>query len=122
MKLKSSKWNCNELKGTEIHGNHLMAKLILTASKPLLFLQSKLFCFSLFYLFASLFLALYVISSQSKCLFRSPLYDPIQPSSLFSYPSSYGQHKYAISTTRSTCSSPINFSGTRLVMIPQKSW
>ncbi|KHN25899.1 hypothetical protein glysoja_018753 [Glycine soja] len=87
-----------------------MAKLILTASKPLLFLQSKLFCFSLFYLFASLFLALYVISSQSKCLFRSPLYDPIQPSSLFSYPSSYGQHKYAISTTRSTCSSPINFS------------
>ncbi|TKY59664.1 hypothetical protein E2542_SST16756 [Spatholobus suberectus] len=79
-----------------------MGKLITT-------LQSKLFCFSLFYLFTSLFLALYVISSQSKCLFRSPAFNPIQPS-LFSYPSSYGQHKHAISTTRSTCSSPVNFS------------
>ncbi|XLT46499.1 hypothetical protein HN873_039103 [Arachis hypogaea] len=29
---------------------------------------------------------------------------------LFSYPSSYGEHKYAVSTTRSTCTSPIFFS------------
>ncbi|CAJ1935774.1 unnamed protein product [Sphenostylis stenocarpa] len=38
-----------------------------------------------------------------KCLFRSRPFDPIQPSSLFPSPSSYGQHKYAIST-------PLNFS------------
>ncbi|KAK7359621.1 hypothetical protein VNO77_01583 [Canavalia gladiata] len=79
-----------------------MGKLT-TTFKPVI-IQSKLFSFSLFYLFTTLFLALYAISSQSKCLFRS-----IQPS-LFSYPSSYGQHKYAVSTTRSNCSSPVKFS------------
>jgi len=85
-----------------------MGNLITLTTSKHLFL-----CFSLFYLFFTyLFLALYVISSQSKCLFRSPPFDPIQSSSLFSYPSSYGQHKYAISTSRSTCSSPLNFSGT----------
>ncbi|XP_061341227.1 alkaline ceramidase TOD1-like [Gastrolobium bilobum] len=78
-----------------------MGKLI-TTSKPLI-LQSKFLCFSLLYLFTFLFLALYAIFSQSKC------FDPIQ-TSLFSYPSSYGEHKYAISTTRSTCSSPVIFS------------
>ncbi|KAK7368639.1 hypothetical protein VNO80_10667 [Phaseolus coccineus] len=83
-----------------------MGNLITLTTSKNLFL-----CFSLFYLFFTyLFLALYVISSQSKCLFRSHPFDPIQSSSLFSYPSSYGQHKYAISTSRSTCSSPLNFS------------
>ncbi|RYR36354.1 hypothetical protein Ahy_A10g051332 isoform A [Arachis hypogaea] len=84
-----------------------MGKLI-TTTKPLIF-QSKLLCFSLLYLFTTLFLALYTILSQSKCLFRSSPLDPIQDP-LFSYPSSYGEHKYAVSTTRSTCTSPIFFS------------
>lgn len=79
-------------------------------SKPLLF-QSKILCFSLLYLFSSLFLAVYTSLSQTKCLFRSSPFDPIQ-TPLFSYPSSYGEHKYAISTLRSTCSSPVYFSGT----------
>ncbi|KAF5475143.1 hypothetical protein F2P56_006982 [Juglans regia] len=77
-------------------------------STPLLF-QSKLLCFSLFYLFTSLFLALYTSLSQSKCLFRSSPFDPIQ-APLFAYPPSYGEHKYAIPTHRSTCSSPVFFS------------
>ncbi|XLR57153.1 hypothetical protein HN51_011455 [Arachis hypogaea] len=84
-----------------------MGKLI-TTTKPLIF-QSKLLCFSLLYLFTTLFLALYTILSHSKCLFRSSPLDPIQ-NPLFSYPSSYGEHKYAVSTTRSTCTSPIFFS------------
>ncbi|CAI9782149.1 unnamed protein product [Fraxinus pennsylvanica] len=78
-----------------------MGKLI---SKPLL-CQSKLFCFSLFYLFSSLFLAL----SSTKCIFRSSPFDPIQ-SPLFSYPTSYGEHKYAVPTLRSSCDSPVYFS------------
>ncbi|KAK7303116.1 hypothetical protein RJT34_14017 [Clitoria ternatea] len=84
-----------------------MGKLI-TTSKPLI-LHSKLLCFSLLYLFTTLFLALYITLSQSKCFFRSSPLDPIQ-NPLFSYPSSYGEHKYAVSTTRSTCSSPVFFS------------
>ncbi|KAI4298268.1 hypothetical protein L6164_031846 [Bauhinia variegata] len=84
-----------------------MGKLI-KITKPLI-LQSKLLCFSLVYLFTSLFLALYTAFSQSKCIFRSSPFDPLQKS-LFSYPSSYGEHKYALSTTRSTCSSPVFFS------------
>ncbi|KAG4948648.1 hypothetical protein JHK82_041828 [Glycine max] len=84
-----------------------MGRLIRT-SKPLIF-HSKLLCFSLFYLFTTLFLALYTSLSQSKCFFRSSPSDPVQ-NSLFSYPSSYGEHKYAVSTTRSTCSSPVFFS------------
>lgn len=80
-------------------------------SMPLLF-QSKRLCFSCFYLFATLFLALYVTVSPSiKCLlFRVTPYDPIQ-SPLFSYPSSYGQHKHVLPTLRSSCSSPVFFSG-----------
>ncbi|XP_038881256.1 uncharacterized protein LOC120072816 [Benincasa hispida] len=77
-------------------------------SSPLLF-QSKLLCFSLLYLFSSIFLALYTSFSSSKCLFRSSPFDPIQ-FPLFSYPSSYGEHKYAIPTLRSSCSSPVFFS------------
>ncbi|KAI4295432.1 hypothetical protein L6164_035491 [Bauhinia variegata] len=79
-----------------------MGKLI-TLTKPLIF-HSKLLCFSLLYLFTSLFLALTL-----RCTFRSSPFDPLQKS-LFSYPSSYGEHKYAIPTTRSTCSSPVFFS------------
>ncbi|XP_022898838.1 uncharacterized protein LOC111412230 [Olea europaea var. sylvestris] len=82
-----------------------MGKLI---SKPIL-CQSKLFCFSLFYLFSSLFLALYFSLSDTKCIFRSSPFDPIQ-SPLFSYPTSYGEHKYAIPTLRSSCDSPVYFS------------
>ncbi|XP_022926660.1 uncharacterized protein LOC111433726 isoform X4 [Cucurbita moschata] len=83
-------------------------------STPLLF-QSKLFCFSLFYLISSIFLALYTSFSSSKCLFRSSPFDPIQ-FPLFSYPSSYGEHKYAIPTLRSSCSTPIFFSDYWMVL------
>ncbi|XP_062162134.1 alkaline ceramidase TOD1 [Alnus glutinosa] len=86
-------------------GLHFMGK---ATSTPLLF-QSKLLCFSLFYLFTSLFLALYTTLSQSQCLFRSSPFDPIH-TPLFSYPPAYGEHKYAIPTHRSTCSSPVFFS------------
>ncbi|XP_019439699.1 PREDICTED: uncharacterized protein LOC109345264 [Lupinus angustifolius] len=96
-----------------------MGKLI-TSSKPLI-LQSKLLCFSLLYLFTTLFLALYTTLSQSKCFFRSSPLDPIQ-NSLFSYPSSYGEHKYALSTTRSTCSSPVYFSDYWDVVKEIKNW
>ncbi|KAF4386049.1 hypothetical protein G4B88_031184 [Cannabis sativa] len=74
-----------------------------------LFFESKLLCFSLLYLLTSLFLALYTSLSNTKCLFRSSPFEPLH-TSLFTYPSSYGQHKYAISTLRSTCSSPVFFS------------
>ncbi|KAK7245672.1 hypothetical protein RIF29_40520 [Crotalaria pallida] len=93
---------------------------LITTSKPLI-LQSKLLCFSLLYLFTTLFLALYTTLSQSKCFFRSSPLDPIQ-SSLFYYPSSYGEHKYAVSTTRSTCSSPVNFSDYFDVVNEIKNW
>ncbi|KAL0321363.1 UNVERIFIED_CONTAM: hypothetical protein Sradi_5397800 [Sesamum radiatum] len=77
-------------------------------STPPLF-QSKLLCFSLIYLFSSLFLALHFTFSTSKCIFRSSPFDPLQ-APLFSYPSSYGEHKHAIPTTRSSCDSPVFFS------------
>ncbi|XP_057949968.1 alkaline ceramidase TOD1 [Malania oleifera] len=72
---------------------------------PLLF-QSKILCFSLLYLFTA---ALYASLSSTKCLFRSSPFDPVQ-FPLFSYPSTYGEHKYAIPTHRSSCTSPIYFS------------
>ncbi|KAL5700769.1 Alkaline ceramidase tod1 [Ranunculus cassubicifolius] len=75
---------------------------------PLLF-QSKLLCFSLFYLFTTLFLALYSTLSATKCIFRSSPFDPIQKP-LFYYPSTYGEHKYAIPTLRSSCIAPLYFS------------
>ncbi|XP_073061281.1 alkaline ceramidase TOD1-like [Primulina eburnea] len=77
-------------------------------STPPLF-QSKLFCFSFLYLFSAIFLAAYSTFSATKCLSRSSFFDPIQ-ASLFSYPPSYGEHKYAIPTTRSSCDSPVYFS------------
>ncbi|KAH7840024.1 hypothetical protein Vadar_011521 [Vaccinium darrowii] len=86
-----------------------------TSRVPLLF-QSKLLCFSLFYLSSSLFLALYSSLSSTKCLFfRSSPFDPIQ-TPLFSYPSTYGQHKYAIPTLRSSCTSPVYFSDYSMVL------
>ena len=108
--LDKVEWKSNQIQGTEIRGNLFFMGKLITSSKPLI-LQSKFLCFSLLYLFTSLFLALYTISFQSKCLFISSSFHPIQ-TSFFSYPSSYGEHKYAVSTTRSTCSSPVNFSGT----------
>ncbi|XVE88377.1 hypothetical protein DITRI_Ditri19aG0065000 [Diplodiscus trichospermus] len=80
-----------------------------TATTAPLFFQSKLLCISLLYLFTTLFLAFYHSLSPTKCLFRSSPFDPIQPP-LFSYPPSYGEHKYAIPTDRSSCSSPVFFS------------
>ncbi|KAK4386479.1 hypothetical protein Sango_2518500 [Sesamum angolense] len=77
-------------------------------STPPLF-QSKLLCFSLICLFSSVFLALHFAFSTSKCIFRSSPFDPLQ-SPLFSYPSTYGEHKHAIPTTRSSCDSPVFFS------------
>ncbi|XP_038706123.1 uncharacterized protein LOC120001744 [Tripterygium wilfordii] len=79
-----------------------------TSNKPLIF-QSKLLCFSLLYLFTTLFLALYNSLSSTKCLFRSSPFEPIR-TPLFLYPLSYGEHKYAIPTHRSSCSSPVYFS------------
>ncbi|KAH6773530.1 transmembrane protein [Perilla frutescens var. frutescens] len=81
---------------------------IATFSTPLLF-KSKPLCFSLFYLFFSLLLAVHVTFSATKCIFRSSPFDPLQ-GPLFYYPSSYGQHKHAIPTTRSSCTSPVYFS------------
>ncbi|KAL2938563.1 Histidine ammonia-lyase, partial [Bienertia sinuspersici] len=75
-----------------------------------LILQSKRLSFACLYLLTSLVLAFYVsISPSIKCLFRASPYDPIQ-SPLFSYPSSYGEHKHVLPTFRSSCSSPVFFS------------
>ncbi|XP_043720428.1 probable hexosyltransferase MUCI70 isoform X2 [Telopea speciosissima] len=83
-------------------------------STSLLF-QSKSFCFSLLYLFTTLFLALYSTIS-TKCIFRSSSpFNPIQKS-LFSYPPTYGEHKYAIPTVRSSCTSPVFFSDYSMVL------
>ncbi|KAJ9690982.1 hypothetical protein PVL29_013240 [Vitis rotundifolia] len=89
-----------------------MGKASLTT--PLLF-QSKRLCFSVLYLFTTLFLAIYVSLSPTKCIFRSSPFDPIQ-APLFSYPPNYGEHKYAISTVRSSCTSPVHFSDYWMVL------
>ncbi|CBI30873.3 unnamed protein product, partial [Vitis vinifera] len=89
-----------------------MGKASLTT--PLLF-QSKRLCFSVLYLFTTLFLALYVSLSPTKCIFRSSPFDPIQ-APLFSYPPNYGEHKYAISTVRSSCTAPVHFSDYWMVL------
>ncbi|KAL8480209.1 hypothetical protein ACS0TY_026443 [Phlomoides rotata] len=70
-------------------------------------LQAKLLCFSLIYLLSAVYLSL----PSTKCSFRSTSGD-----ALFSYPSSYGEHKYAISTTRSSCNSPVFFSDYSIVL------
>ncbi|XP_072999511.1 alkaline ceramidase TOD1 [Typha latifolia] len=82
-----------------------------TARTPLIF-QSKVLCLSLLYLLTTLPLSLYVSFSQTGCLFRSP--PPTPKSKLFSYPSSYGEHKYALPTARSKCTSPVLFSEYRV--------
>ncbi|MCL7043450.1 hypothetical protein MKW94_014688 [Papaver nudicaule] len=61
------------------------------------------------WIFTTLFLALYSSLSSTKCLFRLSPFDPIQ-TPLFSYPTTYGEHKYAIPTVRSSCNSPVFFS------------
>ncbi|XP_055820098.1 alkaline ceramidase TOD1 isoform X1 [Solanum dulcamara] len=79
------------------------------ASKPL-FCYSKLFCISVIYLFTTLFLVLYTyLISPTNCLFRYSPNDPIQ-TPLFLYNSSYGEHKHALPTFRSSCNSPVYFS------------
>ncbi|GFQ01157.1 hypothetical protein PHJA_002259600 [Phtheirospermum japonicum] len=83
-------------------------------SEPLVF-QSKLLCFSLLYLISSLVLAAYFTFSATICIFRSSPFDPLQKP-LFSYPSSYGEHKYAIPTARPSCNSPVYFSDYWVVM------
>jgi hypothetical protein len=107
-----------------IKGSHCLRRLALKLamvmgkaklSKPLIF-QSKLLCISLLYLITTLFLALYTSIYPTKCLFRSSPFDPIQ-TPFFSYPSSYGEHKYVIPTHRSSCSSPIYFSGTTSYLV-----
>ncbi|KAK6781916.1 hypothetical protein RDI58_019712 [Solanum bulbocastanum] len=80
-----------------------------TSSKPL-FCYSKLLCISVIYLFTSLFLVLYTsFISPTNCLFRYSPNDPIQ-TPLFLYNSSYGEHKHALPTFRSSCNSPVYFS------------
>ncbi|KAJ4733969.1 transmembrane protein (DUF616) [Rhynchospora pubera] len=73
--------------------------------------QSKLLCLSLLYLFTTLPLSIYVSLSQSQsnqCLFRSQ--SPLKQSDeLFTYPSSYGEHKHAIPSFRSDCTTPLRF-------------
>ncbi|MBA0724269.1 hypothetical protein Golax_020971 [Gossypium laxum] len=86
-----------------------------TATRTPLFFQSKLLCISVLYLFTTLFLAFYRSVSPTTCLFRSSPSDPIQ-SPLFYYPSSYGEHKYAITTHRHSCSSPVFFSDYGMVV------
>ncbi|KAI3741561.1 hypothetical protein L1987_59235 [Smallanthus sonchifolius] len=82
-----------------------MGKLV----TPLLF-QSKFLCFSLSYLFLSLFFTFYTsLSSTTKCYFRSSPFDPLQ-SPLFNYPQSYAPHKHPIPTIQSSCNSPVFFS------------
>ncbi|KAE8696461.1 CBS domain-containing protein CBSX5-like [Hibiscus syriacus] len=90
-----------------------MGKATTTTRTPP-FCQSKFLCLSLLYLFTALFLAFYHKVSPNNCLFRSSPFDPIQ-SPLFHYPPSYGEHKYAITTHRNSCSSPVMFSGYREV-------
>ncbi|KAK9227651.1 hypothetical protein WN943_012705 [Citrus x changshan-huyou] len=80
---------------------------------PLLF-QSKLLCFSLLYLATTLFLALRNSLSPSQCGFKDPPFDPIQ-TPLFTYPRSYGEHKYALPARRSSCSSSVLFSDYKVV-------
>lgn len=81
-----------------------------TLSTPLLF-QSKILCLSLLYLVTTLSLSVYVSFSQSGCLFQSPPFPP--NSKLFNYPKSYGEHKYALPTARTSCSSPVFFPGAK---------
>lgn len=92
-----------------------MGKATWKTPRAPLFSQSKLLCFSLLYLSTSLFLAHYTsLFSKPKCLFRSSHSDRTQiqiQNPLFSYPASYGEHKYALQTLRSNCSSPVFFSG-----------
>ncbi|XP_044495697.1 probable hexosyltransferase MUCI70 [Mangifera indica] len=90
-----------------------MGKPAPSTKTPLLF-QSKLLCCSLFYLFIALFLALQKSLSSKPCIFKSSPFHPIQ-TSLFSYNSSYGEHKYALSTQHSSCSSPVFFSDYKVV-------
>ncbi|KAG0454746.1 hypothetical protein HPP92_023696 [Vanilla planifolia] len=77
-----------------------------TVTKPLLF-QSKLLCLSLLYLLTTVPLSIYVSFSQRGCLFSS---QPLLPRPLYSYPSSYGEHKHALPASRSSCTSPVFFS------------
>ncbi|CAH9093520.1 unnamed protein product [Cuscuta epithymum] len=86
-----------------------------TSIKPLFF-HSKLLCISVLYLLTALSLALYtLLSPTAHCLFRSSPHDPIQ-TPLFSYNSSYGEHKHALPTTRPSCTSPVFFSDYREVV------
>lgn len=80
-----------------------------TGSTPLR-LETKLLCFSLLYLFTSLFLALYLSLLSIRCKLPPPPSDLIQTSP-FSYPTSYGEHKYALPTHHSSCNSPLPFPG-----------
>ncbi|XP_039144190.1 uncharacterized protein LOC120281411 isoform X2 [Dioscorea cayenensis subsp. rotundata] len=80
---------------------------------PLLF-QSKLLCLSLLYFLTTTIFSVY-ISSHSSCLFTSlPTSQSHLPNTLlFSYPPSYGEHKYAIPSLHPSCSSPLLFPGSR---------
>ncbi|KAG5395182.1 hypothetical protein IGI04_025145 [Brassica rapa subsp. trilocularis] len=86
-----------------------MGKFISITASPPLYVRSKLLCFSLLYFFTTLSLFLYVSLSRNQCVFRYSPFDPVQTNT-FSYPSSYGEHKYALPTHRSSCSSPVFFS------------
>ncbi|WZY78277.1 hypothetical protein YC2023_024661 [Brassica napus] len=86
-----------------------MGKLISVTASPPLCVRSKLLCFSLVYLLTTLSLFLYVSLSRNQCIFRYSPFDLIQ-TKMFSFPSSYGEHKYALPTHRSSCSSPVFFS------------
>ncbi|KAK0577961.1 hypothetical protein LWI29_002970 [Acer saccharum] len=86
-----------------------------TPTPSALFFRCKLLCFSLLYLLTTLFLALYHYLSPTQCLFRSSSFDHPLQTPLFTYPSSYGEHKYALTTHRSDCNSSIFFSDYRRV-------
>ncbi|ERN02445.1 hypothetical protein AMTRI_Chr03g141940 [Amborella trichopoda] len=73
----------------------------------LFLVQSKLLWFSLFSLSISL-LALQA-SLSNQCTSNEPQPSDQSQLPLFSYPSTYGAHKYAIPTVRSTCNSSLIF-------------
>lgn len=106
-KIRIQNFNKQVLSTTYQH--HIMG-IIKPATPPPPLFQSKLLCLSVFYLASSILLALYNSLSPTQCLFRSSPFDPVQ-SPLFLYPSSYGEHKYAISSSRPSCNSPVFFAG-----------
>lgn len=86
-----------------------MRKRWLTLTTPLLF-QSKILCFSLFYFWTAIPLAIFIsLSHQPVCKFARYSSNSSNHH-LFSYPKSYGEHKHALPTTRDSCTASVRIS------------